>query len=596
MANTSGVTIYWPVASETFSSNLSSTILALAATVPITNLTAYTDGDILVLTVEPGTANQATFIGVKSGSSVISCVWTEGNLAVGHSSGATVIDYDSATHYDVVTKGIRQFANNDGTLKTSAVQAALNISSAVPPDYVALGNAPASVTALGQHSHQMTFAAVDYTDRLNPGTRLRTVRTVAAPNQSTSLNGTSQYWSKTSPNKMAWTDDFAVAGWVKLSSYAAGVIESRYNGTSGWRFGVTSTGQIELVGFNAGAGNFSQVLSYQSVPLNRWVFISAQLDMSTFTPTVTTSYIMIDGVDVPVSVARAGTNPTALIQAGDYQVGAANGALFFPGKIGSSAVFSAKVTQATMLTYMSQGFLGSETSLASGYSFSGNSNDLNTTTPNNLSANGGAITTEADSSFGGQANGTISTTIDYGIVMTAIYSGGNTVVTIQTPEGCTIPNIGGVTSVSYSSAKTPYGFPSQRGKWRIGVIKNSTETILIGSVGAFYASFQQLVVPIGSWIRGHHTTVDSISTVGGLRRFSIVVTDVGAASLYAILSGYVELNTTNMFLDSAGTEPYTTTTQTVSILSGYLVNATGSESYAISERGPSVIYVENALL
>ncbi len=101
--------------SETFSNNLSSSILAGAATVPVNSSSPFSNGDIVVLTVEPGTANQATFTGEVSGNSFINCIWTEGNLAANHSSGKTVIDYDSATHYAMLVKAFGIEHEEDGT-------------------------------------------------------------------------------------------------------------------------------------------------------------------------------------------------------------------------------------------------------------------------------------------------------------------------------------------------------------------------------------------------------------------------------------------------------------------------------------------------
>jgi hypothetical protein len=103
------------VASSNYSSNLSSTIAAGAATVPATTTSPYSDGDQAVITVEPGTANQATFTGTVSGNSYINCVWTEGNLAVGHNSGKTIVDYDSATHFAMLTKAFSQEHSEDGS-------------------------------------------------------------------------------------------------------------------------------------------------------------------------------------------------------------------------------------------------------------------------------------------------------------------------------------------------------------------------------------------------------------------------------------------------------------------------------------------------
>lgn len=324
-------------------------------------------------------------------------------------------------------------------------------------DWRPLVTMPSLVTYLGQHSYQITIPGVDNTNVINPGTRIRTTRTVAAPTQSTSLNGTNQYWVKTTPNKLTFTDDFVVSAWVKVGAYASEVIASRFNNTSGWGLRLSTSGQVELIAFNASNSNFSRVTSYQSVPLNKWVHITAQLDMSAFTATTTTSYVMLDGVDVPSFVDRGGTNPTALIQAGNLEIGSWNGgALPFTGKIAQAAIFNAKVTQATMRGYISQGLIGNETSLASAYSFNGVATDLNATTPNNLTAMNSAGYA-ADSPFGGQASGLISGTLDYGIVQVATFST-NTTLTVQVPEGCTIPTSGGVTALSYSSASAPYGY------------------------------------------------------------------------------------------------------------------------------------------
>jgi hypothetical protein len=303
---------------------------------------------------------------------------------------------------------------------------------------------------------------------------------------------------------MTFTDDFVVSAWVKLSSYQASDVVSRWNGTSGWSLGFTASGQPILTGWNAGSSNQSWVVSYQSVPLNKWVHVTAQLDMSTFTATTTTSYIMLDGVDVPASVSRAGTNPTSLIQAGNLEIGGKNGGTSpFAGKIAQVAIFSAKVTQATIQGYISQSLSGSETSLISAFAFNGNRNDLNTTNANNLNANGSATTTNADSPFGAQADGTVSSTLDYGIITKISYST-NTTVVVQVPEGCTIPTTGGVSALSYSIQKAPYGMPIQEDKWTIQYLQRAglsfPSTHDTWSAGTVTST--TITIPIGSWNGG----------------------------------------------------------------------------------------------
>lgn len=355
-----------------------------------------------------------------------------------------------------------------------------------------------SVTYNGNRSYSVV-TGTNLSSTISAGMRLRTTRTVSAPTQCTSLNGTNQYFNKTSPAGITFTDDFVVSAWVKLTSYAAqAVIVSRYNGTSGWRLNTETSGQVTVAGFNGGSGNFSFVQSYQSIPLNKWVHITAQLDMSTFTATTTTSYIMIDGVDVPAFVSRAGTNPTALVQAGNLEIGSQNGGLLpFPGKIAQVAIFNAKVTQATIRGYISQGLAGNETSLISAYSFNNSINDLNTTNANNLTAQNSAVATNADSPFGGQADGTISSTLDYGIVQKV----SGTTLTVQVAEGNTIPTSGGVSSISYSNFKAPYGFPNQRSKWQIVsmIVGINNDTLNPVASTWYEAQGLRITVPVGEW-------------------------------------------------------------------------------------------------
>lgn len=380
-----------------------------------------------------------------------------------YSAGATTRVYIpvSSSRENRLVDGLLVSHDQDGTLKTAAVQEALNIPTTPTADWSALANTPDTVTYNGQRSYSLVFNGVDYTDRLSPGQRVRTTRTVAAPTQCTSLNGSSQFWSKTSPNKLTFTDDFVIDTYVKISAYSSGdiTIVSRFDGNNGWLLQINPAGQVKLVGVNNTTANTSYVISNQSVPLNKWVRITAQLDMSTFTATTTTSYIMLDGVDIPATVGRTGLNPTALVQAGNLLIGAGNSGTptgFFPGKIAQVAIYNAKVTQANIILTHSQGLVGTETSLASAYSFDGVATDLNTTTPNDLTAQASAGYT-ADSPFGTQGSGLISSTLDYGIIQSATFSA-NTTVVVQVPDGCAIPTSGGIAAIAYSGLESPYGF------------------------------------------------------------------------------------------------------------------------------------------
>lgn len=365
------------------------------------------------------------------------------------------------------------------------------------------GQALTPITALGNRSYSAVVSGVDTTAITSVGMRFKLPRTVTAPTQCADLEASSsQYLFKTSPAGMTFTDDPVVSAWVKLESYTGTneTIVSRFNGTSGWGFRVLATGQLILFGNNAGGSNNSFVTSYQSVPLGRWVHVAAQLDMSSFTATTTTSYIMIDGVDVPAFVTRGGTNPTALVQAGNLEIGSENGGSnYFDGKLAQVAIYSAKVTQATIKASMNQTLTGSETSLVSAYTLSNSLLDL-TANDNDLTASGSATATNTDTPFTNPVTGTnvAAGTTNYGIIMSQAFST-NTTYVIQVPEGETLPTTGGIGTVSYSTQKTPYGFPGQKGKWMINsIIKSQSTQVATG--GTWYnIGNHSLSLPIGEW-------------------------------------------------------------------------------------------------
>lgn len=441
-------------------------------------------------------------------------------LVTSRSSSASTDDGTPPTYgYALAVVTVANGASNitNSSIRDIRSQVALETGTSVnETGWSNLGFTPNTVTANGNRSYDLVFNSTDLTDTVSPGMRLKLTRTVTAPTQCTDLEASSsQYYSKTSPAGMTFTDDFVVSAWIKLESYVASSIASRYNGTSGWDFQINASGQVRLVGVNASSANTSEVVSYQSVPLGKWVHVAAQLDMSAFTATTTTSYVMIDGVNVPASVSRAGTNPTALVQAGNLEIGGRNGGLQpFDGKLAQVAIYSAKVTQATILASMNQTLSGSETSLVSAYSFNNSINDLNANA-NNLTAQGSAVATATDSPFAfrdNQATGVTAGTTEYAIVTKSAFST-NTTLTVQVPEGCAIPTSGGVSAVSYSTQKVPYGFPAERDKWRLAsLLRTSSSTTSNATYGAFLAGGWALGVPVGAWLVGWQASLGGTST------------------------------------------------------------------------------------
>jgi hypothetical protein len=448
--------------------------------------------------------------------------------------------------------------------------------------------AVSSVTYNGNRSYDITFAST-VASYLSPGMRLRTTRTVAAPTQCTSLNGTTQYYSRASASVagMTFTDDFTVSAWIKPTSYATSAgIFSRYNGTSGWILYLSSSGQVVIQGNNASL--FRSGSTYQSVPLNKWTHVAATLDLSG-----NVSTIYIDGVSVPVYMSNSGT-PSAIVQAGNLEVGSWNGGLVpFPGKIAQASVHSAILTAAQVKAMMSQTIDSSSPSIVAGFTFNNSINDVSANA-NNLTANGSAVATNADSPFGGQADGTIDANKDYAIVQKV----STTVATVQVPEGCTIPTSGGVTSVDMSAWKVPYNFPSQRGKWRIQALLNVAQAVTSNATyGSFMSGGWQLQVPAGDWNIGWMAGVYNFSTtIVGFNVSPTALTGmtIGAGAQasrlsFAFVSAAASTTTSQVYAES---------NQNLTALATFTMYTLGATTSAGIDAGNSTseIFAENAYL
>lgn len=605
MSNVGSVVNYFSTANEGFATTLANTISSGATTIPLASVAGLTDGSVFVGIIEPGQANQQVFTGTVSvsGADIINVVWTR-STNNSHIAGVIIVDYVTGTDWNMAMTGIGKHANQDGSLTTAAVQKALNITGGAAGGWTPSGFAPSTVAYNGNRSYTLTFSGNDVTPTLSKGMRLQMTRTVTAPSQCTSLNGSTQYYSKSSPAAMTFTDDFVVSAWIKLTSYVACAIASRYNGTSGWNFTVSSTGQLQLEGFNAGASNFSYVISAQSLPLNRWVHVAAQLDMSAFTATPTTSYIMIDGVDVPASVARGGSDPTALIQAGSLEIGSQNsGSALFPGKIAQVAIYNAHVTEATIAASSSQTLAGTETSLVSAYSFNNAITDLNANA-NNLTTNGSAVATNADTPFA-QTNGltgyAVGTT-NYGII-TAISFSTNTTCVVQVPEGDTIPTSGGISGVSYATSKTPYGFPAGKGKWRLGCFIKTQTTQSSPTQNTWYnmtptsgtAGGSVLNIPIGDWMVGYDASSQMVGSTNTIFLITLsTANNTESDSEYTHRMGSAGANT---LLYAAHREKDQSLSAATSFYLNNKTDQTGGTSLANNgNNATTVIYADCALL
>jgi hypothetical protein len=371
-----------------------------------------------------------------------------------------------------------------------------------------LGQSLTSITALGNRSYTAVVSGVDTTGVTCVGQRLKLPRTVTAPTQCTDLEASSsQYFSRASGSLtgISFTDDYTCMAWVKIESYASAVmaIISRYNAANGFLFYVNASGQLIL---QNGTGTRLNT-SYQSVPLNKWVHVAATMNAS-----AGTGEVYIDGVLVPSLISGAGTSIT---QAGNLEIGSANAGNFFDGKIAQVGLFDAVISAATIRSYMSQTLSGSETNCIGAWTLNGVLTDSDSNA-NNLTAQGSAVATNADTPFTNPVTGTNITagSTNYGIIMAQSFST-NTTYTIQIPEGETLPTTGGIGTVSYSTQKTPYGFPGDESKWEVGLYLLST----VASSGTVTSTIYNpgglnINVPVGSWNTDFESAF-SVTTAGG---------------------------------------------------------------------------------
>ena len=496
------VTNHFPSAEDGFTTTLASTISSGATTVPLNSVAGYTNGETVVLIVDPTNASKKqAFTGVvdTSGVQITGVVWTTGTNQ-DHTAGATVVDYATATHISMVSKGILVHADQDGTLKTSAVQDALGVTT-LPSggwDVLNSGTAPTVGTGatLGNRSFDLTFSSVDLSSTLSPGMRIKLDRNTTPSTQCADFElSSSQYAAKSSPSGISFTTTFTCEAWVKLESYGAemGIVARRNGGTAGWSFSIDSSGRIVLAGLRIASNNKS-ITSYQSVPLNKWVHVAATLDMAA--GDTSAQKIWIDGVEVPRSYKLTGT-ATALVQGTvDLTVGSlqSGGGSYLDGEASDVRVWSDQRTDTEIKDNMYQALVGNETGLVGYWKLNGDFTD-ETSNANDLTASGGAVATTDDNPF----NAT-----EYGVITSVSYST-NTTVNVFCPEGYGIPNET-LTNPYYSTQSTPFGFPRDKGKWTVAAFYAAYQANSTAGSGTF-ANVARLQVPVGEWIEGYNVVI-----------------------------------------------------------------------------------------
>lgn len=123
----SSVVSHFPDAENGFTTTTAGSVSSGAGTVTLNSVAGYTNGEPVVLVIDPtDAAKKQTFTGIvdTSGVQITSVVWTAGTNQT-HALGATVVDYATATHIAMISKGIKVEHAQAGT-HTNITQADAN--------------------------------------------------------------------------------------------------------------------------------------------------------------------------------------------------------------------------------------------------------------------------------------------------------------------------------------------------------------------------------------------------------------------------------------------------------------------------------------
>jgi hypothetical protein len=424
-------------------------------------------------------------------------------------------------------EGLFVHMNADGTLKAQAVKDALGLTGVTPADWNILPVIPTVVSSNGQKEHVIRYSGVDYRTTLGEGTKLRIPRTGTTPTTSMAfVAASSQYAVKTSPTGITFTDDFTLEAWVYVDSFSQQTIIGKYNlaADDGFTLSVNPVGAVTIYAAGA-AGAVRRTDTYQSITTGKWTHIAATMDAS-----AGASRILIDGIEVPAVMSGAATS---IVQAGNLQVGAHDGANSPANmKIANARIWSTVRTPAEIRDNMNKETPASTTGLVAHFKGNGSWND-SSANANHLTAVNGAVNNFASHPY--SAN-------EFAIqTKPAVFSGGNTDVTIFTGSGC-LPNetLG---ATSYSTARAPFGFPADKSKWTVATYLSTDVNFGVGSFTTMYYAFAglALTVPSGAWKLVEYATVNYQGSTGAtiLGRSAMSTENVVAGAGFSLSSAYI---------------------------------------------------------
>ncbi len=464
--------------------------------------------------VDPITAEEITviseetavdFTGHVDGSNLeiddIAPGYTDG----GSAAGDIVIIKPTTQYADNLATVLEVAHNDDGSLKDDAVTTDVIADDAVTIDkftnelakgWAELGIAQSgTIVHNGNRSYTFPMAS-DVSGFISPDMKIKGIKgTPGNAYMGGLFNGTSQYFTKVTPTGTlaTITTNFTIEAVAQPMAYAFRAITGRTDAgrNNGIEMVMIDTGQVRVVIRNGGAANFKYADTWPSLALGRKTHIAAHYSAGSFS-------VYFDGIAVPMQAAvGGGTNPATAGTGGDFSIGrnGAYAAEYFSGYISNVAWFDAVLTQATIKQHATYKLTGGEANCIGAWSLDNTAVNQQAPGTNDLTAVGGVGYTAM--SPHGQMGDAVHANEFCALVMAVTTS----TMTLQVPEGITIPTSGTIGTVYYAVSGNPFGWVGNKQRWALMAVNRVTQSTN-GPVAAtaYNAVAFTLTYPVGSWV------------------------------------------------------------------------------------------------
>lgn len=457
---------------------------------------------------------------VASSTSITNVDWVRGSGDTSYTAGSTtrvyipvsaerenrIVDWGSAEHSEV--DGTHTDITATSITATTGTFTNLSVAGVSNDGWTTTGGTHSVSTGYNSGNRSFEIAtSTDISSFVSEGMRYRVTRNTTPPTQCADLEASSSHYASitdAAQTGLDLTGDLSIEAWVKLESYTAGAIVSKYQTSGNQRSYIletTSSGTINARFSDDGTStNSATHTTYQSLPLNKWVHIAMTYDASTNTPV-----FYIDGVSVPFDSSTLGTvnsvyDSTTPITIGYLQYSSD----YLDGKLADVRVWS-DIRTATEIQDNMYAYPSDTTGLVGHWKLAGDFTDASSNS-NDLTAQNSAVATATDNPW----NAT-----EYGIITNVTAS----TIQVFCAEGYGIPNET-LTAPFYSTQSAPYGFPRDKGKWSVSSLyKGSSMAGSGATASSWYTTNQQITVPIGSWSVGYvgyfSVTTEATGSVDG---------------------------------------------------------------------------------